>query len=162
MKLILWSLEIFIIVSVVVSEIATPVWQQYYPGNHAWASISELQNRFRRVRMGQGRYRMMPTGNAEVTCEFPDSMLMISNIIWERADMGTRDLSSLYRRHGISHQYDIHTRPHGSTLHLFDVNPLDRGLYRCLATALDPGTNQVVTMFQDTEFYPDFRGFHQI
>lgn len=28
--------------------------------------------------MGQGRYRMLPTGNAEVTCEFPDSMLMIS------------------------------------------------------------------------------------
>lgn len=76
--------------------------------------------------------------------------------------MGTRDLSTLYRRHGISHQYDIHIRPHGSTLHLFDVNPLDRGLYRCLATALDPGTNQVVTLFQDTEFYPDFGGYHQI
>lgn len=76
--------------------------------------------------------------------------------------MGTRDLNTLYRRHGITHQYDIHTRAHGSTLHLFDITPLDRGLYRCLATALDPSANQVVTLFQDTEFYPDFGTYYQI
>lgn len=28
--------------------------------------------------MGQGTYRMLPTGNAEIDCEFPDNMLMIS------------------------------------------------------------------------------------
>ncbi len=70
--------------------------------------------------------------------------------------MGTRDLNSLYRRHGITHQYDVHIGIHGSTLHLFDVTPLDRGLYRCLASALDPATNQLVTLFQDTEFNPEF------
>ena len=70
--------------------------------------------------------------------------------------MGTRDLNRLYRRHGITHQYDVHMRPQGSTLHLFDVTPLDRGLYRCLTTALDPTTNQLVTLYQDTRFSPEF------
>lgn len=70
--------------------------------------------------------------------------------------MGTRDLNLLYRRYGITHQYDIHNRPRGSTLHLFDVTPLDRGLYRCLASAVDPSTNQMITLFQDTAFNPEF------
>lgn len=67
-----------------------------------------------------------------------------------------QDLGSLYKRHGITHQYDVHQKPHGSTLHLFDVTPLDRGLYRCITTAMDPITGQVATLFQDTEFFPDY------
>ncbi|XKL59870.1 hypothetical protein PGB90_000886 [Kerria lacca] len=156
MRRLYWYFEIFLFFSSVLSQFMNPVWQQYYPASHTWATISEIQNRFRRIRMGKGQYRMLPSGNAEISCEFPDSMLMISNVIWERADMGTRDLNVLYRRHGITHQYDVHTRPHGSTLHIFDVTPLDRGLYRCLASALDPNTNQMVTLFQDTEFNPEF------
>lgn len=70
--------------------------------------------------------------------------------------MSTKDLDVLYRRHGILLQYDVHIKPFGSILHLFDVTPLDRGLYRCLTTALDPSNNQLVTLFQDTEFTPEF------
>ncbi|CAH0746925.1 unnamed protein product [Bemisia tabaci] len=133
----------------------SPAWQQYFPDT-TWATYPEqLHYRPSRLRIGQGSYRMLPPTSAELNCDFPDSMLMLSNIVWERADMGMRDLNTLYRRHGIPHQYDVHVRPRGSTLHLFDVSPIDRGLYRCIATAMDPANNRVITLFQDTEFYPD-------
>ncbi|XP_075229921.1 uncharacterized protein LOC142329323 isoform X2 [Lycorma delicatula] len=124
----------------------------------AWASYDEqIHGRPPRLRVGQGRYRMMPAG-AQLMCDFPDTMmLMISNIVWERADLGHgNSLDDIYRDHGIQQDYILLSRPRGSTLHLLDVTPLDRGLYRCIASALDPNTGNTVTLFQDVHFYPIF------
>uniref|UniRef100_A0A8D8XVJ5 Ig-like domain-containing protein n=1 Tax=Cacopsylla melanoneura TaxID=428564 RepID=A0A8D8XVJ5_9HEMI len=144
------------------SEILSPAWQQYFPSTQSWSHQSTgsyqaetLNLRPPRHRVGQGRYRLIPPTSAELNCDFPESMLMISNVVWERADIGGRDLHQIYKRAGVPHQYDVHIRPRGSTLHIFDVTPLDRGIYRCIATGMDPSTNRVVTLFQDTDFFPE-------
>ncbi|KAI5730619.1 hypothetical protein M8J76_015691 [Diaphorina citri] len=156
----------FLIFSVLMTgclgEILSPAWQQYYPSTQSWSHQSTagytpdtISLRPPRHRVGQGRYRLIPPASAELNCDFPESMLMISNVVWERADIGSRDLHQIYKRAGVPHQYDVHIRPRGSTLHIFDVTPLDRGIYRCIATGMDPSTNNVVTLFQDTDFFPE-------
>uniref|UniRef100_A0A0A9X746 Immunoglobulin superfamily member 2 n=1 Tax=Lygus hesperus TaxID=30085 RepID=A0A0A9X746_LYGHE len=99
---------------------------------------------------------MSPHG-AELLCDFPSSAIIVSNVIWERADLGAlRDLDQLYKSVGESREYAVVGRPNGSTLKLHNVGPVDRGLYRCMATAADPSSNAVFTLFQDVPFYPEF------
>lgn len=59
------------------------------------------------------------------------------------------------RRTGEVQTYDMHLRSRGSTLHFHEVTLLDRGLYRCLASSVDRLTGEPLTIFQDTDFYPD-------
>ncbi|XP_050429075.1 uncharacterized protein LOC126838586 [Adelges cooleyi] len=168
----------------VIAEILRPVWQQYYPGHHAYgiryfeklASIRENfekgvphnkwgfynrmdvtsnSNKKRRLRMGSGWYKLVPPTGAEINCEFPSTVPVISNIVWERVDPGKVDKEFALRRLGEMQTYDMHLRPRGSTLHFHDVTPLDKGLYRCMASSVDKLTGESQTIFQDTEFYPN-------
>lgn len=75
--------------------------------------------------------------------------------MWERVDLGKADKERAMRRTGEVQTYDMHLRPRGSTLHFHDVTPLDKGLYRCLASSVDRLTGESQTVFQDTDFYPD-------
>lgn len=79
----------------------------------------------------------------------------LQNIVWERVDPGRADKELAMRRMGEVQTYDMHLRPKGSTLHFHDVTPLDKGLYRCLASSVDRLTGESQTVFQDTDFYPD-------
>ncbi|XP_014240485.1 uncharacterized protein LOC106661505 [Cimex lectularius] len=133
-----------------------PPWQHYYPRVINQWSFPKA-GRPERVRSGHGRYRMLPRG-AELTCDFPPTAHILSNIIWERADLGAlRSLDEIYKSVGETREYSVLGRPKGSTLHLHNISPTDRGLYRCLATAVDPNRGRMHTLFQDVPFYPDFR-----
>jgi len=80
----------------------------------------------------------------------------LQNIVWERVDPGKADKEMAMRRWtGEPRTYDMHLRSKGSTLHFHDVTPLDKGLYRCLASSVDRLTGESQTVFQDTDFYPD-------
>lgn len=79
----------------------------------------------------------------------------LQNIVWERVDPGKADKEMAMRRMGEVQTYDMHLRPKGSTLHFHDVTPLDKGLYRCLASSVDRLTGEPQTVFQDTDFYPN-------
>jgi hypothetical protein len=48
--------------------------------------------------------------------------------------------------------------PTGSTLLILNPSPLDKGLYRCLASAVDLSSpvRKTTSVFQDIEFYPHF------
>ncbi|XP_050534287.1 uncharacterized protein LOC126901674 [Daktulosphaira vitifoliae] len=168
----------------VITEVLRPTWQQYYPGQHAygiryfeklastrenfekgipynkWGFYNRMDvtlnnNKKRRLRMGSGWYKLVPPTGAEINCEFPTTVRVISNIVWERVDPGKADKEFALRRLGEVQTYDMHLRPKGSTLHLHDVTPLDRGLYRCMVSSMDKLTGETLTIFQDTAFYPD-------
>ncbi|KAG8323122.1 hypothetical protein J6590_009767 [Homalodisca vitripennis] len=82
---------------------------------------------------------------------------MLQNVVWERADLGDRNsLNNIYRSFGLPHAFTIHTRPSGSTLHLLTASPLDKGLYRCIVSAVDTASPEspALTVFQDIEFLP--------
>lgn len=83
------------------------------------------------------------------------NLSVLQNIVWERVDPGKADKEMAMRRMGEVQTYDMHLRPKGSTLHFHDVTPLDKGLYRCLASSVDRLTGEPQTVFQDTDFYPD-------
>ncbi|CAH1726288.1 unnamed protein product [Aphis gossypii] len=118
------------------------------------ASATETK-KTRRLRIGSGWWKLVPPTGAEINCEFPSTVPVISNIVWERVDPGKVDKEMAMRRMGEVQTYDMHLRPKGSTLHFHDVTPLDKGLYRCLASSVDRLTGEPQTVFQDTEFYPD-------
>ncbi|VVC31344.1 Immunoglobulin-like domain,Immunoglobulin-like fold [Cinara cedri] len=108
----------------------------------------------RRLRVGSGWWKLVPPTGAEINCEFPSSIPVISNVVWERVDPGKADKEKAMRRMGEVQTYDMHLRPRGSTLHLHDVSQLDKGLYRCLASSVNKLTGEPQTVFQDTNFYP--------
>ncbi|RZF40866.1 hypothetical protein LSTR_LSTR003376 [Laodelphax striatellus] len=147
---------VVLLVKTTLSSIYHPSWQQYYP-QRKWTLYEEqIHYRPARTRAGFGRYRLLPVG-AELICDFPDNLVTVSNIIWERADLGDNNsLDEIYRQHGIQQDYILFTRPHGSTLRFLDITPLDRGLYRCIVTALEPTSGKRLTLFQDVHFYPIF------
>nr|CAD7572009.1 unnamed protein product [Timema californicum] len=116
-----------------------------------------------RVRLGQGRYRLLNPSDAELNCDFPDSEHIISNVVWVRADLAEPDVRSLYRLHkerGRDAYSKVTGHVRGSTLYLHRVTPLDTGLYRCLATSRGPG-GRVQTVFQDVHFVPDIWHNHR-
>ncbi|CAH1395970.1 unnamed protein product [Nezara viridula] len=128
-------------------------WHQYYkPSLQRWEPASS--GRPARTRAGYGRYRMVP-GGAELTCQFPSNYNIISNIIWERADMGAlKSLDELYKRAGEEQEYRVVSWRSGSRLQLRAPGLLARGLYRCIATAAGPDHRRHLTLFQDVPFYP--------
>ncbi|XP_066905388.1 uncharacterized protein [Halyomorpha halys] len=129
-------------------------WHQYYkPSLQRWEPASS--GKPTRIRAGYGRYRMVP-GGAELTCQFPSNYNIISNIIWERADMGAlKSLDEMYKRAGEEQEYRVISWTNGSRLQLRAPSSLARGLYRCMATALNPNYTHQVTVFQDVPFYPN-------
>ncbi|BET02776.1 Hypothetical protein NTJ_15594 [Nesidiocoris tenuis] len=132
-------------------------WRHYYRVLNQYSGPKA--GRPERIRVGHGRYRMSLQG-AELLCDFPSTSVLVSNVVWERADLGAlRDLDQLYKSLGQSRAYAVTTRPNGSTLTLANVSPVDQGLYRCMATAMDPSTNAMFTLFQDIPFYPDFGAY---
>uniref|UniRef100_T1HLR5 Uncharacterized protein n=1 Tax=Rhodnius prolixus TaxID=13249 RepID=T1HLR5_RHOPR len=137
------------------SQIELP-WQQYFPPTKSHWKLPK-SGRPERFRLGKGRFRVTHKG-ADIDCEFPPSTLILSNINWERADLGANgNLDIMYKTLGESREFAVIGRPKGSTLHFFGHSPLDRGLYRCMATALDPIAGRTVTVFQDVPFFPNFR-----
>ncbi|XP_049780121.1 uncharacterized protein LOC126176956 [Schistocerca cancellata] len=101
-----------------------------------------------RVRMGNGGWRALPGGAAELHCLFPVPLL--SNVVWTRVDRS----GSSSRIHSQGHLWP-RPLPGGSALLVDRASPLDVGLYRCLATALHPRSGPV-TVFQDVHFQPYF------
>ncbi|XP_054276460.1 uncharacterized protein LOC128995467 [Macrosteles quadrilineatus] len=135
-----------------------PAWQQYFPPRK-WAFYDEqVHGRPGRVRVGRGHYRLGPAG-AELICNFPPHLKLVSNVVWERADLGDRNsLNQIYRRFGISHEFTVQYNPTGSALRILNPGPLDKGLYRCLASAVDLSSpaRHSMSIFQDIEFFPKF------
>lgn len=77
---------------------------------------------------------------------------MFQNVVWEKLKRGEEDRHSGWLQAG--QKYSLENIQGGSTLRLYDLTYLDRGIYRCLATGLDTETGRAVTVFQDVYFYP--------
>ncbi|XP_015377027.1 PREDICTED: uncharacterized protein LOC107171307 [Diuraphis noxia] len=135
--------------ALVLAEILKPTWHQYYyPGHHAYG----IRYFEKLASMRENFQKGIPYNKFKV---YNFEFIGLQNIVWERVDPGKADKEMAMRRMGEVQTYDMHLRPKGSTLHFHDVTPLDKGLYRCLASSVDRLTGEPQTVFQDTDFYPD-------
>ncbi|XP_071452157.1 uncharacterized protein [Hetaerina americana] len=156
--------------------------KKHYHGNHKPKELckafdlqtSLLSGRYpHRVWEGKGYIRFLSRRSAELSCDFQQPKNIISNVIWHKAANPRVTSNNLYEKRapndGLFNNgfllYPFNypkiyalNRPAGSSLFIHNVSPRDFGTYRCFATRFaTPFTYkypQLITVYQDIEFYP--------
>ncbi|XP_046400811.1 uncharacterized protein LOC124167067 [Ischnura elegans] len=126
-----------------------------------------------RVFEGKGHVRFINRRQAELTCDFQQPRSIISNVIWHKVTRPLHTDYNLYLKNSLTDgvfnngnpqnlfnypQMYVVNRPGGSSLFIPYVSEADFGIYRCFATRYAiPFTYkypQLMTVYQDVEFYP--------
>ncbi|KAK4015829.1 hypothetical protein OUZ56_030801 [Daphnia magna] len=100
--------------------------------------------------VGQGQVRVNGQ-DAELTCQFPPTFDIISNIVWEKLERNGVDSWALDRQ---DPRFSIRQQSMaGSRLVIGEYSARDEGVYRCIATRRDnTHFRQTRTVYQDIPF----------